>query len=139
MNGFLLILKHAGKFTLVSGIGNIFMILGKMSIASLVTLIGFLLIENWPSIEEALDSPILPLLIIFMIGYVVGAVFISVFSVTSNTILQCFLVDTDISDQEGKGAGAKHRPPALEAFIYLAKKDEFKSNAAINHTSNRML
>lgn len=87
MNGFLLMLKHAGKFTLVSGIGNIFMVLGKMAIASLTTLLGFVIMENWAEIKEALDSPMLPLVVIFMIAYVVGAVFISVFSTASNTIL----------------------------------------------------
>lgn len=80
-------MKHAGKFTLVSGIGNIFMVLGKMTIASLTTLMGFLIMENWPEIEENLDSPVIPLAVIFMISYVVGSVFISVFSISANTIL----------------------------------------------------
>lgn len=97
MNGFLLILKHAGKFTLVAGIGNIFMILGKMCIASLTTFLGFIIMMNWNEISDSLDSPTLPLIIIFMIAYVVSAVFISVFSTSSNTILQCFLADLDIS------------------------------------------
>lgn len=97
MTAFILILKHAGKFTLVSNIGNVFIILGKMTIASLTTLIGFLIMENWVEIKEALDSPGLPLAIIFMMSYFVGSVFVSVFSTASNTILQCFLVDQDIS------------------------------------------
>jgi len=50
MNGFLLILKHAGKFSLVAGIGNIFMVLGKMTIASVTCLVGFIIIENWEEI-----------------------------------------------------------------------------------------
>lgn len=127
MNGFLLLIKHAGKFTLVAGIGNIFMVLGKMSIAALTTLMGFLIMENWDEIEETLDSPALPLAIIFMIAYFVGAVFISVFSTSANTILQCFLVDLDLSEQEGR-SGAKHRPPALESFVYIAKRDDSFGN-----------
>ncbi|CDW78517.1 UNKNOWN [Stylonychia lemnae] len=122
MNGFLLIIKHAGKFSLVAGIGNIFMVLGKMTIASLTCLFGFLIIENWEEIHEALDSPVMPLAVIFLIAYFVGAVFISVFATSSNTILQCFLVDLDISQQQGR-EGASHRPPALESFVYIAKKD----------------
>ena len=87
MNGFLLILKHAGKFSLVAGIGNVFMVLGKMTIASVTCFAGFIIIENWGEIEEALDSPAMPLAVIFLIAYFVGAVFISVFSTSSNTIL----------------------------------------------------
>jgi len=122
-NAFVLILKHSAKFTMVQGIGNIFMFLGKMTIASLTTLIGFLIIENWVQIEESLNSPVLPLLVIFFISYTVGAVFISVFSVSSNAILQCFLIDTDISEQEGR-EGAKHRPESLYNFIRLSKKGD---------------
>ena len=87
MNAFILMLKHSSKFVLLSGIGNVFIILGKMTIASITTLFGFILLENIKYIEEALDSPIVPLAIIFMISYVVGAVFVSVFSTSANTIL----------------------------------------------------
>ena len=87
MNAFILMLKHSSKFVLLSGIGNVFIILGKMTIASITTLFGFILLENIKDIEEALDSPIVPLAIIFMISYVVGAVFVSVFSTSANTIL----------------------------------------------------
>ena len=125
MNAFILMLKHSGKFILMTGIGNIFIVLGKMTIASVTTLIGFFIIKNWPEIDEQLESPVFPLVIIFMIAYVIGAIFISVFSTSSNTILQCFLVDTDISQQKGREA-ALHRPPSLEAFIYLSTKNKEK-------------
>ena len=87
MASFTLMLKHSAKFSLVSGIGNIFIVLGKMTISSLVCLIGFIILENWEEIDDALDSPITPLAVIFLISYVVGAVFVSVFSTSSNTIL----------------------------------------------------
>lgn len=80
-------LKHADKFMLVSGIGNIFMFLGKMSIASLTAFVGFVIMEKWPEIETKLDSPMAPTIVIFMIAYVVGAVFISVYSISADTIL----------------------------------------------------
>lgn len=97
MNAFIIILKHADKFILVNGIGNIFMFLGKMSIASCTAFIGFMMLDYWPEIKDKLDSPMAPTAVIFMIAYVVGAVFISVYSISADTILQCFLVDTDIS------------------------------------------
>ena len=87
MNAFILILKHADKFMLVSGIGNIFMFLGKMSIASLTAFVGFIILENWPEIKTKLDSPMAPTIVIFLIAYVVGAVFISVYSISADTIL----------------------------------------------------
>ncbi len=119
-------MKHAAKFTLVNGIGGIFIALGKATIASMTTLIGFLIMENWAEIKQDLDSPVFPLGIIFLLSYTIASFFVSVYSISSNTILQCFLVDIDISEQEGR-SGGKHRPPALEKFVYISSKDnEFK-------------
>ena len=87
MEAFILILKHASKFMVISGLGGIFMLLGKMTIASLSTFLGYILIENWPSIKDRLESQIAPLVVIFLISYVVGAVFISVYSISADTIL----------------------------------------------------
>ena len=99
MEAFILILKHAGKFAVVSGLGGIFMLLGKMTIASVTTFLGFIIIDNWPAIRDELQSQFAPLIVIFLIAYVVGAVFISVYSTSTDAILQCFLVDTDIAEQ----------------------------------------
>lgn len=57
MNGFILILKHSAKFVILSGIGNVFIVLGKMTIASITTLIAFIMIQNWESIADEIDSP----------------------------------------------------------------------------------
>lgn len=129
MTAFIMILKHAEKFSLVSGIGNIFIILGKMTIASLTTFLGFVIIENWDEIHDSIDSPGFPCVIIFMISYVIGAIFVSTFSTSSNTILYCFLVDMDVGETQGR-KGALHRPPSLEKFIYIAKKDDDTSKKA---------
>lgn len=87
MEAFILVLKHADKFMAISGLGGIFMLLGKMTIASVNTFIGYLIMSNWPSIKERLESEIAPLIVIFMISYLVGAVFISVYSISTDTIL----------------------------------------------------
>ena len=110
------------KFAMVSGIGNIFMFLGKMTISSLTTLIGFLLIQYVPELKNSVDHPAIPLLVVFMIAYTISAIFISVFSTSANAILQCFLVDYDIALQEGREE-AKHRPDSLEEFLSICKKE----------------
>ena len=99
MNAFILILKNSDKFLLISGVGNVFMFLGKMSIASITAFLGFTILQNWTQVYEKLDSPMVPTIVIFLIAYVVGSIFISIYSISTDTILQCFLVDTDISLQ----------------------------------------
>ena len=44
MEAFILVLKHADKFMAVSGLGGVFMLLGKMTIASLSTFLGYIII-----------------------------------------------------------------------------------------------
>ena len=56
MEAFILVLKHASKFFVISGLGGIFMLLGKMTIASLTTFVGYIIIDNWPDIRDRLES-----------------------------------------------------------------------------------
>jgi len=97
-NAIALMMKHAAKFVLVEGIGNIFNALGKMAIASSTAFIGFLMIYYWKEVREKTPQYIAPLLVIFMVGFIVGSVFVSVYSTSSNTILQCYLVDLDVAE-----------------------------------------
>lgn len=73
-----------------------------------------------------------------MLAYVVGAVFISVYSISADTILQCFLVDLDISQQQGREE-AHHRPEALEGFIYMVTKEPSPSSPEQTSPKNNAL
>jgi|JI9StandDraft_2_1071091.scaffolds.fasta_scaffold422217_1 hypothetical protein len=115
-------LKHAAKFSFVSGIGNVFMTLGKMAISSITGLICFIILEGLQE-RGIIQSVMAPLILVFMISYIIASLFISVFSVASNAILQCFLVDTDIAEQNGHGE-AMHRPESLEGFVYKIQKEQ---------------
>jgi hypothetical protein len=87
VTAFSIIMKHAGKFGIVSGIGGIFVILGKMCIASLSTLFGFFLIEFMGEIHSKISSPYLPLMVMFLLSYIIASVFISIYSTSSLAIL----------------------------------------------------
>lgn len=123
LDAFMLILKHAAKFTIVEGLGDVFMILGKMCIASVSTFTAYLIVSYWPGLDDKLSSPIMPCLLVFIAALVLSSIFISVYSTAANTILQCFLVDLDIADQEGR-EGGKNRTESLEPFLRLAKKEQ---------------
>jgi len=60
----------------------------------------------------------MPLVIIFLFSYTVTAIFMSIFQVGANTILQCFLVDRDIAEQKNElEAMMGHVPAALKKFL----------------------
>merc|ERR1712083_1168369 len=119
------ILKNAAKFSFVNAIGGTFMYIAKFCIAVLTTVICYFILVN----ATEVDSVYLPLGACFFIAYVLGSIFISVFDAASNTILQCYLVDLDISRQNGSQLDEKHVPATLARFLGLQEKtdDDFES------------
>eukprot|EP00352_Strombidinopsis_acuminata_P005097 CAMPEP_0176361200 /NCGR_PEP_ID=MMETSP0126-20121128/17576_1 /TAXON_ID=141414 ORGANISM="Strombidinopsis acuminatum, Strain SPMC142" /NCGR_SAMPLE_ID=MMETSP0126 /ASSEMBLY_ACC=CAM_ASM_000229 /LENGTH=84 /DNA_ID=CAMNT_0017716651 /DNA_START=1747 /DNA_END=2001 /DNA_ORIENTATION=- len=70
-----------------------------------------------------LDAGFGPLLVIFLISYLITAIFMSIFHTSSNTILQCFLVDRDIAMQQGH-VDAQHTPHTLLRFLEKYEDDK---------------
>ena len=91
-----LAIKHSGSFLITNGIGMLISFLGKITIAVVNTMIGYLFLTQIQSIKSSIESPIGPLVIVFIISYLLASVFMSVYSITSLTILQCLYVDVDI-------------------------------------------
>lgn len=62
-------------------------------------------------------DPVLPCVFIFCFAYLVACQFISIFDVSANTILQCYLYDVDIARHTS--CDVKHVPKALLKFLAL--------------------
>jgi len=93
---FCLMLKNSAKFGFVISIGSVFGFLAKATIASFTTITAYFLMGVMID-DDGVTSPVGPLIIIGLFGYLCGAIFMSVFETSSNAILQCFLVDYDIA------------------------------------------
>lgn len=115
LHSFLLILKNSAKFAFVNGIESFFMFLAKFCISVLTTLFGWFLILVWTNSQGATVSPFIPCCFIFLFAYIVSAIFIGIFEVSSNTILQCYLIDVDIAKQHN--LDPKHVPERLQKFL----------------------
>lgn len=113
---FCLMLKNAAKFGFVTGIGSVFAFLAKACISSFTTITAYWLMGYMIDSEDNVESPLAPLIIIGLFGYLSGAIFVSVFETSSNTILQCFLVDFDIARQTGH-LEQSHIPDGLDKFL----------------------
>lgn len=83
----MLMLRNPLTFATVHGLGNIFMFLGKCTISAAVTFIGYLLITNMSYYSDELYSPIGPCIIYFLIGYVIGVLFMSVWAMSCDAVL----------------------------------------------------
>ena len=112
LNSFILILKNAAKFSFVEGIADVFMFLAKFFISISTTALSWLIMGAMTDV----DNPFMPLFVIFMLSYMVSAVFMAVFDVSANTILQCYLMDKSIASQQGL-ADPDHIPPTMTKFF----------------------
>lgn len=95
-NAFLLVVKNAFRFGAVSSVGAIFMFLGRLFIICLTVAICYLQMTQWPKVRDSTSSPYFPCIIAGLIAYLIGAIFMSVFSFAGDTILQCFLLDEEL-------------------------------------------
>lgn len=83
--------------------------------------ICYLILAYAPEFEEV-ESIIAPLVLCFVLSYMLARVFMDVYGTTSITILQCLYVDVDIAGQEGKDKlDNPHRPPEMDPIVAMLK------------------
>jgi hypothetical protein len=118
MNGFLLMLKHSVTFAFTSGVGFIFTFIGKFFIAVGNTCIIYLVLTEWPTKIAEINSPIGPLVVTFLISYVIAALFMDIYTTTGIALMHCLFADIDICKQmnidEFEGS---FRPPEMSAIV----------------------
>lgn len=64
-DGFFLVLRNPLRFGVVSSIGSVFVFFGKIFIASLTALAGFIAITRWDHFNDGLYSPFIPTIVIY--------------------------------------------------------------------------
>lgn len=117
-NSFWLILRHAGRFGAAEMIGFIMMILGKASIMGSSAWITMVYIKYaYPAVQQ----PIVPAAIIAAVAYLVGSLFLSVFSFSCTAILHSFLLDEDTG-------GSTLTPDSLKGFLDMNDKSNAKKS-----------
>ena len=88
-------------------IGWIMMLLGKGTIMGVSCYLTFLIIkEAAPEVQQ----PLIPAAIILLISYMVGSMFLSVFSFSCTALLHCFILDEDTG-------GSDLTPKSLQGFL----------------------
>jgi hypothetical protein len=103
-----LIIRWAGRFGSAELIGWIMMMLGKGTIMGSSAYLTILMIHyQFPEVQQ----PFVPAIIIAAFGYLVGSLFLSIFSFSCTAILHCFLLD------EETGGSDKNTPESLKSFL----------------------
>ena len=93
-NGFALIVKNAHRFGAASTVGTIYMFFGGLMIMSANASLGyaFLTLTQYVAVE----SPIPIVVVIAIISLMIAYTFLSIFSFSSDAILQSFLLDEEL-------------------------------------------
>ncbi|KAK9804898.1 hypothetical protein WJX72_010746 [[Myrmecia] bisecta] len=118
-----LIVGNALRVAAVSIVGDALIWLGKISVAAGCGLIAFLISDMKVYTDPVnhsstyLSSPLLPVLLAVIIGYVIASLFFSVYEYAISTILLCFCEDC-----ESHNGSAQYAPPLLMAALGESQK-----------------
>lgn len=121
-NGFFLVIKNAMRFGTAGTIGFIFEVLGTFFIATANGLIVYIFLHYVPAFTGLARNWMPPVFIGFLEGFLIGVIFMGMFSFSSDTILQAFCLD------ESLGRPLTERPEFLGKFSKAAsgEKDDDK-------------
>ena len=119
IDAFFLILRNVARFGITHAVSAMFLFLGKVVIAGGSTFCGYLLVRYWIEENTDLNNGFVPIVVFFLLSYVISTIILSVYGMAANTILQCFLLDEELNKHEG---GANHRPPAMDGLVKEIKK-----------------
>lgn len=117
---FFLMIRHAGRFSSAVVVGWIMMMLGKGTIMASSAYLTILVVQTkFPEVQQ----PFIPAAIVLTVAYVVGSLFLSIFSFSCTAILHCFLMDEDTG-------GSANTPDSLRSFLdYNDEQNTKKTNA----------
>jgi len=123
MAAFVLALKNSGSFVITNGIGALIQFLGKMGIAVANAVLAYAMLTQIDSVAPGLQSPVAPLVVVFLLSYLMAAIFMSVYSITSLSLLQCLYADVDLCKQSDTDIWqSKQRPAEMSGIVKRLKK-----------------
>ena len=109
--GFGLIIRNVGRFSSLTAIGGIFSIIGTIFITVASAVIGYFVITKVEYFSEGVGSVVLPVIVFGVIGFILGRVIMSIFSVSGDALMHSFLLDEEINKGQPKSF------PELQNFM----------------------
>ncbi|EER11601.1 ctl transporter, putative [Perkinsus marinus ATCC 50983] len=114
-NAFFLILRNAARIGVLGAIGNAVRLFGYLFIMGKLGATAaagyFITLEMY---DGEINSPVVPIIIYVVVGYVVGKLITNVFGLAVDSMLQCFVADEELNKASG---GAQCTPPLLKKFL----------------------
>ena len=92
-DAFSLILANPLRFAIVTMVGWILAMVGRILITALTVFLFYILISYVTSIHDNVQEPIYLLILVGLATFAIACIFMSIFDVSVDTLLQCFLID----------------------------------------------
>ena len=109
--GFALIIRNMGRFGVLALVGGVLSFIGTICIAVVSAIIGYIIITKVEYFSAELTSWILPVIAFGLVGFIVGKVTMSIFSVSGDALIHSFLLDEEINK------GLPKAFPELQKFM----------------------
>jgi len=109
--GFGLIIRNLGRFTALAAVSTVFTFIGTIFITVGSCIIGYFLITNVDYFSKDLNSCVLPVVAFGLIGFIMGRVTMSIFSVSGDALIHSFLLDEELNKGQPKAF------PDLQKFM----------------------
>ena len=109
--GFGLIIRNLGRFSTLALIGSLFTTIGTIFISVASAVIGYFIITEVPYFADELNSCVLPVVVFFIIGLILGLVTMSIFGISGDALMHSFLLDEELNKGQAKAF------PELQKFM----------------------
>ncbi|EAR92862.2 plasma-membrane choline transporter (macronuclear) [Tetrahymena thermophila SB210] len=112
---FYLMKRNEKYFKSLQGLGSLMLLLGKCFICCSSTFLCYLILSDSETYKKELYSPVLPTVLITYITFTIGNIFVTVYSSSSDSILQSFCVDEELHNEMKESTG--NTPQKLLQFL----------------------
>lgn len=88
-----LIAANPLRYGIVNAVGMILSLVGKLLIAGLTTFLFYIFITFVTDVKQNIQEPIYLLILVGIASYAIALIFMSIFEISVDTLLACFLID----------------------------------------------
>ena len=85
------------RFAVLSGIVELFLFLGTLIISVIMTFVGYLILRAYGHSFNVEYETFGPLIVIFIIAFVITSMFNHVFEISSDSMLHCYVLDESLN------------------------------------------
>ena len=109
--GFGLVVRNLGRFAVLSLFGGILSIFGTIFITIASATVGYFVVTKVEYFSSEINSCVMPVIAFALVGFILGFITMSIFSVSGDSLIHSFLLDEEINKGQPKAF------PELQNFM----------------------